>query len=288
MAYLGKIFKIFRESRGMKLTEIAKPGLSKSQLSRFENGETDLTISKFMMALDEINIPIDEFMYAANDFKQNEFNTLLDKIRLCVTNKNIVGLKKLLIEQQEKYYSKKHFYKLNIILIKIKLQDLSGENYFSEQDINYLTDYLFSVENWGNYELLLFANSLNTLKHKSFMVLSKEMIKRASFYKEIPNNRRIISTMLLNSYITCIERNEFIDALYFEKQLKDCFFIETELYERLVFHYAKQLYQFKKNKNNLSIIEMRKCIAFMKLADSYQLAETFENYLEKILKSTEL
>lgn len=120
------------------------------------------------------------------------------------------------------------------------------------------------------------------------MVLSKEMIKRASFYKEIPNNRRIISTMLLNSYITCIERNEFIDALYFEKQLKDCFFIETELYERLVFHYAKQLYQFKKNKNNLSIIEMRKCIAFMKLADSYQLAETFENYLEKILKSTEL
>ncbi len=288
MAYLGKIFKIFRESRGMKLTEIAKPGLSKSQLSRFENGETDLTISKFMMALDAINIPIDEFMYAANDFKQNEFNTLLDKIRLYVTNKNIVGLKKLLIEQQEKYYSKKHFYKLNIILIKIKLQDLSGENYFSEQDINYLTDYLFSVENWGNYELLLFANSLNTLKHKTFMVLSKEMIKRASFYKEIPNNRRIISTMLLNSYITCIERNEFIDALYFEKQLKDCFFIETELYERLVFHYAKQLYQFKKNKNNLSIIEMRKCIAFMKLADSYQLAETFENYLEKILKSTEL
>lgn len=283
MAYLGKIFKTFRESRGMKLTEVAKTGLSKSQLSRFEHGETDLTITKFMIALDEINVPIEEFMYAAHDFQQNEFNTLLEKIRLYVTDKNIAGLKKLLIEQQEKCYSRENFYKLNIILIKIKLQDLSGEEYFSEQDIDYLTDYLFSVENWGNYELLLFANSLNTLKHQSFIVLSKEMIKRSYFYKDIPNNRRIISTMLLNSYITCIERNKLMDALYFEKQLNNCFFIETELYERLVFRYARHFYQFKKSKNKLSIIEMKKCIATMKLADSYRLAETFENHLKKLL-----
>ena len=115
MAYLGKIFKTFRESRGMKLTEVAKTGLSKSQLSRFEHGETDLTITKFMIALDEINVPIEEFMYAAHDFQQNEFNTLLEKIRLYVTDKNIAGLKKLLIKQEEKCYSRENFYKLNFI-----------------------------------------------------------------------------------------------------------------------------------------------------------------------------
>ena len=44
------------------------------------------------------------------------------------------------------------------------------------------------------------------------MVLAKEMFRRSDFYKEIPNN------MLLNVYITCIEREELIDAPYFEKQ----------------------------------------------------------------------
>ena len=43
----GKIFKKFRESRGLSLKNVAKSGLSSSHLSRFENVEADLTISKF-------------------------------------------------------------------------------------------------------------------------------------------------------------------------------------------------------------------------------------------------
>ena len=68
MKKFGEIFKKFRESRGLRLKDVAKAGISTSQLSRFEKGETDLTISKFMFILDEINMPIDEFMYAVHDF----------------------------------------------------------------------------------------------------------------------------------------------------------------------------------------------------------------------------
>ncbi|SUN45864.1 DNA-binding protein [Streptococcus equi subsp. equi] len=72
MNHFGKLFKKFRESRGLLLKDVAKAGISTSQLSRFENGEADLTISKFMSALDEINMPIDEFMYAVHDFHRDE------------------------------------------------------------------------------------------------------------------------------------------------------------------------------------------------------------------------
>ena len=47
---------------------------------------------------------------------------------------------------------------------------------------------------------------------------------------------------------TCVEREKFLDALYFEKQLVQCFFIETEVYERLVFQYVQNLYQYKKER----------------------------------------
>ena len=284
MTHFGKIFKKFRQSRGIKLKDVAKHGLSKSQLSRFERGETDLTITKFMRALQVINMPIDEFMYAVHDFRRDELNELLERIRVYITTRDILNLKKLLIEQQEKIPEHQIFHELNIILIKIKLQDISGEDSVSEQDIKHLIDYLFSVEFWGNYEILLFANTLDVFNHGTFMVLSREIVRRSDFYKEIPNNRRIISTLLLNSYITCIERCELMDAVYFEKQLKACFFIETEIYERLVFQYAKELYKLKKTNDTRSIIEMKKCIAALKLAGSNGLAETFDIHLTKLLK----
>ncbi len=222
MQKFGEIFKKFRESRGIRLKDVAKAGISTSQLSRFEKGQTDLTITKFMLILDEINMPIDEFM-------------------------------------------------------------LSGESYYTKQDLTDLTDYLFSVEYWGYYELLLFANTSDVLNHETLMVLAKEMVRRSDFYKEIPNNRRMISTMLLNVYITCIERGELIDALYFEKQLNQCFFIETEIYERLVFQYAQNYYQYKKEGSNQSIIEMKKCIDAMKLAGSEHIAKTYEAHLKKLI-----
>lgn len=79
MNHFGEIFKTFRESKGLRLKDVAKAGISTSQLSRFEKVETDLTISTFMLILDESNMSIDEFMYAVHDFHRDDLNELLSK-----------------------------------------------------------------------------------------------------------------------------------------------------------------------------------------------------------------
>ena len=283
----GEIFKKFRESRSLSLKDVAKSGLSSSHLSRFEHDEADLTISKFLLALDAIHMPIEEFVYVAHDFHRDDLNELLEKIRTLVSKRDVDGMKKPFISQIEKKDKKEPFDTFNTILIKIRLQDLSLETHVTDQEIGTISDYLFSVEYWGYYELLLFMNTLDVLNHKTMMVLSKEMCHRSEFYREIPNNRRLLTTMLLNAYITCIERNEWMDALYFEKQLKYCNFSETDMYEKLVLHYAKNLYDLNKNNNRYAVLEMRKCIAAMKLVDSNQIAVKFENYLQKVLDNME-
>ena len=80
----AKIWSNFKnfESRGY----IAKSLSRHLQLSRFEKGQTDLTITKFMLILDEINMPIDEFMYAVHDFHRDELNELLAKIQFFCIN----------------------------------------------------------------------------------------------------------------------------------------------------------------------------------------------------------
>ena len=63
MEKFGTVFKKLRESRHLSLADISKMGVSTSQISRFENGESDLTITKFIAILKKMNISIDEYLY---------------------------------------------------------------------------------------------------------------------------------------------------------------------------------------------------------------------------------
>ncbi len=90
--------------------------------------------------------------------------------------------------------------------------------------------------------------------------------------------------MLLRAYFIWIEQEEMFDACYFGKQLKHCFFTEAEIYERLIFKYAQNFYQYRRNGDNLAIIEMQKCIGVMKLIQSDHLAVKYELHLKRLLQ----
>ncbi|CAI3330912.1 Rgg/GadR/MutR family transcriptional regulator [Enterococcus cecorum] len=285
MENYGEIFKTYREARGLSLKDIAESGLSTSQLSRFEKGESDLTITKFIKALRKIKMPINEFMYATNNFKIDEINRLWVQIQTLFITKDIHGLQKLLSEQQEIEREVKIFQQLNTTIIKIYLSDLTKEKLYTQKDIDYIVDYLFGVDYWGEYELLIFSNLLFALNHEMSMMLLKEMNRRTDFYKEIPSNRRIIASMNLNAFIMCIERNKWLDAHYFEKQLEMTFFKETEIYERYYFYFAKQKLRYKKDGEDNAIIEMKKIIAGLKMVDCHNIASSFEEELAKMLGS---
>ena len=287
MEDFGKIFKKYRESRQLKLRDIASKELSTSQISRFENGESDLTITKFMHAIQLINMPIDEFMYTANNFKRDELNELLDKIVQYTSSRDIENLKRLIFEEESKECNNATMKKIRVLLIKIHLYDLFGEKLYQEEDIHFLADYLFSIEYWGRNELLIFSNAIVAFNAETNLILLREMNRRTDFYKDIPQNRSMIASMNVNAYIFCIENSEWIEAQYFEQQLKETYFKETEIYERLVFIYAKAFHDYKKNKDEKALNQLYDVIKAMKLAGSVHLAETFEEHLNKILQLNE-
>ena len=46
----------------------------------------------------------------------------------------------------------------------------------SDEELLQLTDYLFNVEKWSYYEIILLANCVRTINYKSFYLLTKEML----------------------------------------------------------------------------------------------------------------
>ncbi|QHW36729.1 helix-turn-helix domain-containing protein [Staphylococcus ursi] len=279
----GKTFRKIRKSRGVKLKDISKMGVSVSQLSRFEKGETNLTISKFILILNEIMIPLDEFMNEAHDLRNNSLNERFEHLNCFIIENDISCMKQLLLEEIKKNTHRSRFYQLNLILIKIRLQVLTGELYYTKEDLANLIDYLFSTEYWGYYELHLFTNTLDVINHETMMLLSREIVSRTESYNKILLHRRMFSAMLLHGYMTCIERGKMKDAYFFEKCIERCVFTETEIYEKLVFQYAKQFCIYSKSSSEVAINEMKKIIEVMRLVESNHIASVYEAHLKRIL-----
>ena len=64
----------------------------------------------------------------------------------------------MLIAQKEKTDELNIFKRLNTIIIKIYLGNLTNKKTHSEEDMEFVIDYLMKVDYWGEYELLIFSN----------------------------------------------------------------------------------------------------------------------------------
>ncbi|HFU4501698.1 TPA: helix-turn-helix domain-containing protein [Streptococcus suis] len=285
MSCFGKTLKFIREGKGKSLAEVAKGHISTSQLSRFENGESDITVSKLFGVLAEMNVDVDEFVYASQDFKKDELTSILEQLKQSIYIRDVVTIKKILSEQLAKAErdSRREFHQLNAILIAYKLSDLDKTVVVSKEDTAFLTDYLFRVDNWSYYELLLFANTMDELEHQTMMLFCRELIGRTQFYREMKQHRLAVSQILLSAYLVSVQHKELTDAVFLEKTIEGLFFDETEIFERILFKFGKAFYDYRKTGSANAILEMRKCIELLRAVDSQNIADWYERILEKIV-----
>ncbi|CYU37442.1 helix-turn-helix domain-containing protein [Streptococcus suis] len=285
MSCFGKTLKFIREGKGKSLAEVAKGHISTSQLSRFENGESDITVSKLFGVLAEMNVDVDEFVYASQDFKKDELTRILEQLKQSIYIRDVVTIKKILSEQLAKAErdSRREFHRLNAILIAYKLRNLDKTIVVSKGDTAFLTDYLFRVENWSYYEILLFANTIDKLGHQTMMLFCRELIHRTQFYREMKQHRLVVSQVLLSAYLVSVQTQELVDAIFLEKTIEGLLFDETEIFERILFKFGKAFYDYQNTGTSNAILEMRKCIGLLRAVDSQNIADWYETILEKIV-----
>ncbi|SJZ55046.1 Helix-turn-helix domain-containing protein [Pilibacter termitis] len=73
MENLGELFRELRESRNLSMKSVVGTEMSIAQLSKFERGESEITLSKFYFIIERIGITIEEFELVAQGYKLNQF-----------------------------------------------------------------------------------------------------------------------------------------------------------------------------------------------------------------------
>lgn len=61
LAKMGELFKQIRISKRLTLKDVAGDYLSISFLSKFERGESDISLSRFFQLLEQLDVSVEEF-----------------------------------------------------------------------------------------------------------------------------------------------------------------------------------------------------------------------------------
>lgn len=279
----GKIFKVIRESKNMSLKEVAAGDISVAQLSRFERGVSGITLDSFYCCLKNMAVSLDEFQYVYHNYIESDDVLFSKKVAEAYRENNVVKLQSILASSEalaEKFPEKKN-YRLNTIVVRAVLSSCSPDFQISKKDIEFLTDHLFSVEEWGRYELWLFTNSVDLLTLETLETFASEMINRTQFYNDLPENRRRIIKMLLNVISVCIEGNHLQIAMKFLNYIDHSKIPETDLYDRMLIKYHKALYSYKVG-NSHALSDIEQCLSLLEFLDSFGVAQKLKAQFERI------
>ncbi|EMB65427.1 hypothetical protein SMU103_03755 [Streptococcus mutans SA38] len=233
---LGELYRELRIARGLKLKDVVRDNLS--QLSRFENGQTMLS------AISGIHMSFAEFGHALNNYKETPYFAAGKKIMELYGKQDVEGLKGLL-EEYKNYESREIYNRLNLLVIKDCIYSLESSYTIDQEEINLLTKYLYDIEEWTEYELYLFGNTLTLLSTEDLLFLGKAFVERDKLYRSIPSHDNAAKLALLNIISVLLERKQTYYVSYFmeilEKLLthQDMYFIAILNFFKLVIKCTK-------------------------------------------------
>ena len=236
----GNILKIIRTSKNLSLKDVAGSGLSAAQLSRFERGLTTISVDSFYGCLRNLNMDLAEFQLLYSQMTDSPDASYPGIFSQIYTEQEEEGLRRLLSKEVDFLTEEpdNQYHHLNQIVLKIQLSDET----VTDQEVSELSDYLFSVDEWGNYEVSLFVQALPVLSSQTIEVFGNELMNRTHLHRDIPESRRVLTQALSKLIVYYFDQDQLHYVFKYISFLESLNYSENEAYERILVKYFKALY----------------------------------------------
>ena len=276
---LGITLRKVRKGKKISLCSVADEHLSKSQISRFERGESEISCIRLINILDKLHITLDEFLVLHDeDYTNTElFANLVQYIRKQYSSQNIKNIAALLSDSS--HYTLNSFEKT---MIKSILHTMDSSIIPSNKELLQLTDYLFKVEKWGYYEITLLGNCVRTINYNSYFLLTKEMLNNYIYSSLNKTNKRIVTQLAINCLILSVDKEEFSNCTCLITEIKALLDNELNFYEQTVFLYATGYFEFKRHSDS-GIEKMKQAIQVLDILGEDKLKLHYTSHFDKLL-----
>ncbi len=276
---LGITLRKVRKGKQISLCSVADEHLSKSQISRFERGESEISCIRLINILDKLHITLDEFLILHNEDYTNAelFANLVQYIRKQYSSHNIKNIAALLSDSS--HYTLNSFEKT---MIKSILHTMDSSIIPSNKELLQLTDYLFKVEKWGYYEITLLGNCVRTINYNSYFLLTKEMMNNYIYSSLNKTNKRIVTQLAINCLILSVDKEEFSNCTCLITEIKALLDNELNFYEQTVFLYATGYFEFKRHSDS-GIEKMKQAIQVLDILGEDKLKLHYTSHFDKLV-----
>lgn len=277
----GKIFRELRQQRQISLKQISDKEVSISQISRFERGESDITLSKLLHLLNKIKVIPSEFFHRINSYESYHQISLINQMRQLVFDEDWKTFELVLLSLKDEINTHPDDIqnKLNYILFQGILSENNPSYHFPQENLDFLYDHFLATEIWGMEELIVLGN---LYRFFDFSILEAfiEEILNCHYYYEVRSYINVIESLLLNVIELTIEKTLFEKSKYYIMKLEPLLKGEHKAYHRIILMYQKGFLRFSLGEK-LGKDIMRDAIKCFEITESTYHATYFKNHFQK-------
>ncbi|MDW0113468.1 helix-turn-helix domain-containing protein [Sporosarcina saromensis] len=295
MKAYGETLRQIREQKGLTMKELADGICSISFLSKFERGDSDMTLGLFTDILEKMMMSFDEFLFVHNEFQSSQLEQFFRAVHNAYTQGDSDALRKLKQQQTKKWQQfGVETYQYHVLMLHMYegiLDNKRMDEEVTKEDIQRLADYFFRIEVWGLYEFMLYNATLFFLEPETVLLLSRTAYEKSIRYKDFQKVNDVITTILMNSITYLLGPvTDFTHDTRFQTELNEFFSYlhklslpEHKLFERANLLQLKGAYKLRLGETEQGITKIRKSIYLFRELGAVGQAKRIENYLELIL-----
>ncbi|MCL2114033.1 MAG: transcriptional regulator [Streptococcaceae bacterium] len=280
----GQIILMLRKSKNLKLKDVTGGEFSESLLAKFEKGESDITIGKFLIVLKNLNVFFDEFQSIYNDYVDSQELIFRWELAEAYSKRDIKKIKEILNfwnDKAEKNPGRKD-YEINRIVVTAVLA-MAQNSKVLESDIEIIMNYLESIKEWGRYEIWIFGNCLRFVDDNALTFYGLLILGKTNFYQSIHLNEQMVIRTFLNLIDTFLKRGNLIQAMKYINHVKRIGIGVEFLYEKLMLVYHEAYYQYLLGDKE-ALIKMKECVKTLELCGFDDEAKSLYTEIKKCLQ----
>ncbi|MFD1430785.1 Rgg/GadR/MutR family transcriptional regulator [Lacticaseibacillus mingshuiensis] len=207
----GPAFHELRTSRNLSLEAASANIVTKSFLSKFERGDTSISIENLLPLLERINVSATEYLLQANNMSWGKDDVLFSHLVDYINSRDSYQLQRMVEKQQEVVKTSADPYdQLDLIAIKAARFYVTKEP-VTPEEVQRVSDYLFGIDDWLYYDLNLLSLSVGILPLELLTRYAKTIFKSVEHFLRANLNEQLVSEIAENVMIRLLQAH-YLDA----------------------------------------------------------------------------
>lgn len=215
---IGIVYKQIRLNKGLSQDAICQNEISRTTLSRFENGKVDVSLTHFHFFLKQLDMSYDEFDFILNNYQGTVKTTILEAFFSLHSSLDTKKIKTIIKQCEAFLVSGNDWYVESILKIMKSILQL-GKNApesidpLSQKFVEDIWHRLAAQDDWYIIDFRIINYILFHFPNEVAIQIGNEVLKRIKKYQPFRNIEPLTISIKLNMALLCLQHNKLSTSI---------------------------------------------------------------------------